>query len=174
MNLTFRGFLKLYCQELVEQKTENLKKLAHFALTDAPRVAEPLLLLALERGKADYLRSLVSGSSLSIEYDSACETLEAAGGSLEDALENGAMPRRYQNVWRAYQARKRAVDADRRVNGLMRRKSVEAMERKGITCYRVCKDLGLNKGNVYAYLHGGDDAKVSRETARKIYEYIVA
>ena len=38
------------------------------------------------------------------------------------------------------------------------------------TRYGLCRDLNLNKGNVYAYL-AGDDSKVSRETARRIMEY---
>lgn len=40
------------------------------------------------------------------------------------------------------------------------------------TCYRICKKLKLNQGNVYAYLHGGDDTKVSRATARRIYCHV--
>jgi predicted transcriptional regulator len=52
----------------------------------------------------------------------------------------------------------------------MRPRIVEALARRGITRYRLCKDLGLNPGNVYAYL-AGDDTKVSKETARRILGY---
>lgn len=41
---------------------------------------------------------------------------------------------------------------------------------EGNARYRMCKDLGLNPGNVYAYL-AGDDAKVSKETARRMLVY---
>ena len=34
--------------------------------------------------------------------------------------------------------------------------------------------LGLNRGNVYAYLNGGDVTKVSRATARRIMEAAAA
>ena len=47
---------------------------------------------------------------------------------------------------------------------------VEALARRGVTRYKLCKDLDLNPGNVYAYL-AGDDAKVSKETARQMLRY---
>lgn len=54
---------------------------------------------------------------------------------------------------------------------LMRKATLDAMERRRLTAYRVCKTLGLNLGNVYAYLGKGDVSKVSRNTARRIMEY---
>ncbi|WP_080800429.1 hypothetical protein [Arabiibacter massiliensis] len=46
MNLTFRGFLRLYCRELSGLQTDSIKKLCESAATDAPRLAEPLFLEA--------------------------------------------------------------------------------------------------------------------------------
>lgn len=43
----------------------------------------------------------------------------------------------------------------------------------GVTRYQLCKDLGLNEGNIYAWL-AGDPTKVSRATARRIWEYAEA
>ncbi len=80
------------------------------------------------------------------------------------------LPNRYANVWRAYRAVKEKPAADRRVNALMRKKTLEALEESGVTRYGLCRALRLNKGNVYAYL-AGDDSKVSRKTARRIMEY---
>ncbi len=60
--------------------------------------------------------------------------------------------------------------ADRRANALMREKTLAALARSGMTRYRLCRDLGLNFGNSYAYL-AGDDTKFSRATARKMMEY---
>ena len=56
----------------------------------------------------------------------------------------------------------------------MREKTLAALEQSDTSCYSLCKQLGLNKGNVYAYLHGGDNSKVSRETARSIMEYALS
>lgn len=58
--------------------------------------------------------------------------------------------------------------ADRRTNALCRKRTLGALEESGVTRYGLCRDLNLNKGNVYAYL-AGDDSKVSRETARRIW-----
>lgn len=60
--------------------------------------------------------------------------------------------------------------ADRRINALMRKRTLGALGKSGVTRYGLCRDLNLNKGNVYAYL-AGDDSKVSRKTARRIMEY---
>ena len=81
------------------------------------------------------------------------------------------IPQRYRNVYRAYRAKKDAPLADRRVSALMREKTLDALKISGMTNYRLCKDLGLNMGNVYAYLGKNDTTKVSRATARRIMEY---
>ena len=52
----------------------------------------------------------------------------------------------------------------------MREKTVAALEGAGVTVYRLCADLGLNQGNVYAYLGKGDVTKVRRSTARRMLE----
>ena len=58
MNLTFEGFLKGYCRELSGQQSLSFRKLVEQAMTVAPRVAEPLFLLALAQGKAEYVLGL--------------------------------------------------------------------------------------------------------------------
>ena len=55
LNLTFEGFLKGYCRELSGQQSLSFRKLVEQAMTDAPRVAEPLFLLALAQGKVEYV-----------------------------------------------------------------------------------------------------------------------
>ena len=61
MNLTFEGFLKGYCRELSGQQSLSFRKLVKQATTVAPRVAEPLFLLALAQGKAEYVLGLSEG-----------------------------------------------------------------------------------------------------------------
>lgn len=87
MNLTFKGFLKQYCQELAGEETTSLKRLAERAASDVPRVAEPLLLFAAKQDKTDYLKRLSAGTWLEVEFDSASAVIPKDGGSLEDALE---------------------------------------------------------------------------------------
>lgn len=173
MNLTFKGFLKLYCRELSGGQSLSYRKLVVLASTDAPRVAEPMWLLAWLDGKAEYLLGLSCGTWMEAEYarlagDYGCEADAIA------LLEEGELPNRYQNVWRAFCAKRDAAMAGRRAIALMRSKTLQALDQRGESCYSLCKHLGLNRGNVYAYLHGGDDSKVSRATARRIYEYAMS
>ena len=170
MNLTFKGFLRQYCRELSGLDTDSLKKLCAAAVTDAPRLAEPLFLLAAEEGRLDYLMKAAKGTSLEATYARNAQSLRQAG-SMAALLESEEAPERLRKVRRAFEARREAGKADRRIIELMRKATLDAMKRRRLTAYRVCKTLGLNLGNVYAYLGKGDVSKVSRNTARRIMEY---
>lgn len=169
MNLTFEGFLKGYCRELSGQQSLSFRKLVKQATTVEPRVAEPLFLLALAQGKAEYVLGLSEGSWMEEGYRGVL-SLYGQASSLASLCSEDMLPNRYANVWRAYRGVKEKPAADRRVNALMRKRTLKALEESGVTRYGLCRDLHLNKGNVYAYL-AGDDSKVSRETARRIMEY---
>ena len=169
MNLTFEGFLKGYCRELSGQQSLSFRKLVEQATTVAPRVAEPLFLLALAQGKAEYVLGLSDGSWMEEGYRGVL-SLYGQACSLASLCTEDKLPNRYANVWHAYRGVKEKPAADRRVNALMRKRTLEALEESGVTRYGICRALHLNKGNVYAYL-AGDDSKVSRETARRIMEY---
>ena len=172
MNLTFRGFLKNYCRELSGLDTLSLRKLCSAAENEAPRVAEPLFLLALVEGKLPFLLSLASDTWMEQYYQQAADLVHNVNPTDCEALER-ALPHRYKNVLRAYRAVRERVASDRRVNGLMRKKTLDALHANKVSIYRLCKELGLNLGNVYAYLSKGDVTKVSRDTARTIMEYAV-
>lgn len=55
MNLTFKGFLKIYCAELSGINTINIRRLVNSANSDSPRVAEPLFVFAILSNKLEYL-----------------------------------------------------------------------------------------------------------------------
>ncbi len=86
-------------------------------------------------------------------------------------LQSAEAPPRYRAVWSAYIAKRYAIAGERLVIAGMREKTLQAMKGRDVTVYRLCKDLGLNKGNIYAFLGKGDDTKVSQGTARRILEY---
>ena len=169
MNLTFKGFLRNYCCELTELETSNLRKLLAEALTNAPAAAEALMCFAASQNKADYLAKLAQDTSLENQYREVAQQLSSAD-SLESWLSSDAAPTRYNKVWRAYLSKRNAIDADRRVIALMRDKTLASIDSTGRTIYGLCTQLGLNKGNVYAYLNAGDVSKVSRSTARRLME----
>ncbi len=169
MNLTLTGFLRKYCRELTGLDTGNLRKLCAAAATSQPGAAEAVMLFAAVQGKSEYLFSLAEGTNLERPYAVACEDMSRFD-DIESWLKSGSAPSRYEKVWSAYLSEKGAIGNDRRVILLMRDKTMEAMEAAGVTAYRLCKELGLNLGNVYAYLGKGDATKVSRSTARRLME----
>lgn len=93
-----------------------------------------------------------------------------AFGSVRAFLEFGTAPDRYAFVLDAFEAQGDILAADRRMNALLGKKINAALARNGVTRYRLCKDLGLNFGNAYAYL-AGDNSKVSNATARLMLDY---
>ena len=82
-------------------------------------------------------------------------------------------PERYRKVAEAYHAPESLRAASIRVNQMIRERVLAALETSSVTRYRLCKDLGLNMGNVYAYL-SGDPSKVSTQTAQRILDYTLA
>ncbi len=168
MRRTLKGFLKEYCRELSGLDTASLRRLV-VAAEDNARLVEPLFALAAVQGKAGYLARISEGRWFHDDYERLAKEL-GEHGSLEALLSSDDAPARYASVLGAFRAQGDALAADRRINGLMRPRIVDALAEKGLTRYRLCKDLGLNPGNVYAYL-AGDDAKVSKETARRMLSY---
>ena len=168
MRRTLKGFLEEYCRELSGLDTMSLRKLVAAAEGNA-RLVEPLFALAAVQGKAGYLVRISESEWFHDDYEDLARKL-VKHGSLEALLSSDDAPARYAAVLEAFRAQGDALAADRRINGLMRQRIAEALTRRGITRYRMCKDLDLNPGNVYAYL-AGDDAKVSKETARRMLAY---
>lgn len=171
MNLTFKGFLKLYCAELCQEKTSSLAKLSKHAANDAPRVAEPLFLLALAEGKIPYLLRLCKGSWMEEDFKALALASKEFGEDSAAFAQSPYAPSRYQKVFQAYNAKLHSSDAGRRINSLLKNRILAELKRSNRSIYQLCKDLSLNKGNVYAYLNKGDSSKVSKETAYRMLEY---
>lgn len=174
MNLTFKGFLRSYCRELAGAPTDNLRKLCAAANTDAPRAAEVLFLFALEQGKLARLLALCPGTWMEEDYLTLSERAAAFEGNAEAFLREEELPARYKKILDAYHAKKNSAAPGRRMSLLMREKTLQALTEKGVSVYRLCKDLNLNKGNAYAYLSKGDASKVSKATAARMMEYALS
>ena len=145
MNLTFEGFLKGYCRELSGQQSLSFRKLVEQATTVAPRVAEPLFLLALAQGKAEYVLGLSEGSWMEEDYRGVLSLYDQAG-SMASLCAKSELPNRYANVWRAYRAVKEKPVADRRINALMRKRTLGALGKSGVTRYGLCRDFLSDPG----------------------------
>ena len=172
MNLTFKGFLKAYCAEVTGVEATSLKRLCAACSSKAPAAAEAVMVFAAMQGKTEYLLKLAANTWMEEMYSAAAQEIKKCD-NVEEWLCTESAPQRFRKVWLAYTAKKNAASSDRRVILLMREKTLTAMEAASITTYRLCKNLGLNLGNVYAYLGKGDSTKVSRATARRIMDYTV-
>lgn len=170
MRLTFAGFVLQYCRELSGLDTTSVRKLCAAAAGDAPRTAEPLFLHALGASRLELLLGCCSGTWMEDGFSSLARLAEPYAGDALRFVEEADVPSRYTSVLDAYRSRLARTETDRRVIALMRGQTLEALGEGDITIYRLCTDLGLNKGNVYAYLNAGDVTKVSRDTARRILE----
>ncbi|MDO8848936.1 MAG: hypothetical protein Q7W51_11185 [Coriobacteriia bacterium] len=172
--LTFTGFLQSYVRSLSGEGTLALARLAAAAKTE-PRLVEPLLLWAAVTDRAGTLSSLLEGREVLQRELWELTRLDAAG-LLEDALahEDPRLRPEYTKVWRSYVARRDAVNRDKDVRLEVRKRVLELEARKGVSRYRMAKDLGLNPGNLHAYLSQGVPTKLSLDRVAELVRYLEA
>lgn len=172
--LTFRGFLSKYVRSLSSQNTNSLYKLAAEAVSENPRLREPLFLFALYSSKQDVLLQATKEASLHSEYSrmAAQYTQEKMTKALTDS--SPALPFDYLKVWKSYLSQKNRGQSDDHTKELMRQKVKRLQAQLGVSNYRIYTDLKLNPGNLNAWLKHGDCEKVSLDTARRTLRYVEA
>lgn len=175
--LTLKGFLRQYCCLLADLDTRSYARLVNRAENGWSRVVEPLVLLAAVEGKlpllskraGDLTRSAIS------QFEASFHVVKSVPIPESELLEHQEdLPGAFRKVLVSYVAEKGKVSNERRLTGVLREMLLPLMEEKKLTGYRLCKDLGLNSGNVYAYLANGNVKCVSKETALRMFEYAEA
>lgn len=172
--LTFSGFLDSYVRYLSGESTLALARLVSL-LPSEPRLAEPLLLWATVTGRSERLARLLAGNEeLLAELRQVVSLWEA--GRLEDALssEDSRLRPEYAKAWRSYVARRDAPARDSRLKLEARERILALESEKDVSRYRMAKDLGLNPGNLHAFLAQGDPKKLALEKAYRLVEYLEA
>ncbi len=172
--LTFAGFLESYVRHLAGLDTLDLSRLAR-AMRSEPRLAEPLLLYAAKSGRAEKLSGLLGASDdLRDELHTLVELERSDRLESVLAAEDPRLRPEYAKVWRSYVARRDAPARDAELK-LRARERVLALEKtKGVTRYRMAKDLGLNPGNLHAFLAQGNPSKLSLARVYELVEYLKA
>ncbi len=173
MSLSFEGYVHRALEEKTGLATTNLSRLVRCALADNS-IKELVFIYAMLRNKKYHLMSLVWNTPLEEEYRAALRVL-ASEGSLEAFLQSKRTPITYRRIYSDFlhypvKAAARKKDDAKQIERL-RERTVRALEACNITRYRLCTNLKLNPGNVYAYL-SGDVSKVSLATAQKICDYV--
>ena len=152
--LTYKGFLKLYVREISGLDTNKIDTLAYVACKELPRLRYPLYAYAKEHGQLGQL-------ALAVKKYSSDLTIMTENSKWEQT-----------KLMQVYNYHKNSKVNDDRVKVLMRDKIIQIKEQKGISNYHICKALGLNSGNVNAFIKNGGTSKISLSAAERIFEYL--
>lgn len=172
--LTFAGYLKSYVRYLADTESLELSRLWN-RVGSHPRVTEPLLLLAAVSGRSSALETQVPAESPLLDELRLLDQLGTAG-ELESALahEDPRLRPEYLKVWRSYVVRRDANLRDSDLKQRARERVLQLEAERHVTRYRMAKDLGLNPGNLHAFLAQGNVSKLSLDHAYQLLEYLKA
>jgi hypothetical protein len=171
--ITFKGWLKSELQRLSTTPSLHLRTLAEQAQDSNPRMAELLLAYAIEIEASNRLMSYISHQQLKEEYAEVLRIAKAESLESLTAQKRTQLPLRYQKLltnWNSVRDR-RAGQLDSIALRYGRTKKLQAT--KGIRNAQIYHDLGLNPGNVNAYLKHADFQKVSLTNATNIMRYVM-
>ena len=174
---SFEKYLLTYAQELTGCDSQSLNKLLSLSLNGHARAFEPLVLLCILKGKKGLLLTKLAGTTFkhNVEFMLSKDWDKGSLISfLVESEEENHNLERYRKVYRSYQAMVSRPAVDREVVLLMRERILEVMKEKKLSNYRVYTDLSLNHGNINRYLKHGDASKLSRQTARRILDYVIS
>ena len=170
--LTFLGWLKMELARMSGHKTVSIHKLAHQVQYDNSRLAEPLLLYAMETGTVSRLLHFIEDEKLKKEY---LDIIEMCGGlSIVDLSEDKKkeLPWGYKKLlenWWAAEKKQQHVENSKR---LRLERSLQLMDEKKITNAQVYQALSLNPGNTNAFFKNRDTTKLSLENTTRIMKYL--
>ena len=141
-----------------------------------PRAKEPLLLCALATGRYEKLMALMWRDDIKEEYSAVAELLQ--GADLSALALNGVfpegLPREYAKRLNTFASEYRKPETQAESKRLRWEKSRQLQLQKGVSVARICNELGLNRGNVNAYMKHGDVSKMSLQNATRIMKYLLA
>lgn len=160
--MTIKGFVEKYLQDLSGQKTLSIHKLASIANGDV-RMKNVLILYCCLNNKE---KVLVKYLNLSQEEKSALLSPENHIKNQFDKLE-------FEKIYKSYDRYINKKEFDNEIKNTIRLNTLEVMNKKSITKYKIYKFLNLNPGNINDYLTNGNVDKVSLSTSKKIYQFCI-
>jgi len=172
--LTFPGWLKLELQRMSGLKTISIHKLAILAQEENSRLAEPLLLYAIETDAVPRLMSYIKDRQIRQEYRNILDECGDTSILELNEEEKESLPWSYRkllNNWRAAEGRAQHIENSKRMR---LERSLQLMKEKDISNAQVYQALDLNPGNTNAYLKHQDTSKLSLENATRIMKYLYA
>ena len=170
--LTFLGWLKLELERMSGLRTISIHKLVVLTQKENSRLAEPLLLFAMETDSVHRLMSFVNDRQLEQEYQ---YVLDICGDKSILDLDEKAKEsltwgyRKLIDNWMAADNKAKHIENSKRMR---LERSLLLMKEKGVSNAQVYQALNLNPGNINAYLKHHDTSKLSLENSTRIMKYL--
>lgn len=164
--LSLGGFLDRYIRELSGFERIDIAEMARCADSINPRLKEPLVVYTSIKRPAETVRKLFTNTSLLEEY----EKFFAAPDYSEEFF-NG-LPDNYQKLYHSYLSVSSEKDTEKQLKSLYRDKILNLKTICNITNYRICKNFGINHGNLHAFLYQGKTENISLPKIRAIYDFL--
>ena len=123
-------------------------------------------------GQIELLQKSIRGTALAAAY----EELPDDPTEMEKQFraEPSELPEAYGKVWHSYLVYKKRGKRDEETKELMRQQIVHLQSERGVSNYRLYTSLGLNPGDLNAWLKHGDGKKISLKTALAVLEQVRA
>ena len=170
--LSFSGWLKLELGRMSGLKTVSIHTLAALAQEENSRLAEPLLLFAIETGSVSRLMSFVDDKEIKREYREILDLCDGKSILKLDKTEEESLPWSYRkllNNWKAVENKAAHIENSKRMR---LERSLQLMKEKSISNAQVYQALNLNPGNTNAYFKHNDTSKLSLDNSTRIMKYL--
>lgn len=161
--LTFKGYLEGQLCELSDYRGKSLYKFARLAQNNARLKDSLCLYLSL------YVNDKLKNQLIK-KYPYLCEGCKRLSDKRPEKIDDTLSE--YKTIYENYLNIKNSKQNDDKLKSIMQNRIVELKNEKGISNYRIYKELNLNPGNINAFLKHADVSKVGLNTARKILAFV--
>ena len=157
----FINFLKEYLQDVSGMPTANIHKLADASKKNI-RIRDCLILYCALSNTQRILNKFTNN-----KYKDDLDRLNEYNFLSEEFSDY-----EFKKIYTSYQHKIKVVEYDDITKNKIHDNIVRTMNEKGISNYRIYKDLKLNPGNINDFLTNKNIKKVSMNTVLKIFDYV--
>ena len=169
---SFKGWVTKELSYLSGENTLNLRRLSFLAQNNVPRLRERLVLYTIATNQVTRFKGFLYREDLIAELETINKLVEGFDFNNPDNTEPLQLPPRYRKALQSYKAAYQNIDTRNASKKLRWEKSVELQKKKGVSTTQICEALGLDIGNITAYLKHADINRVSLENATGIMKYL--
>ena len=157
----FINYLKDYLQDVSGLPTANIHKLADASKKNI-RIRDCLILYCALSNTQRILNKFTNN-----KYSDVLNKLDEYNFLSDDFSDF-----EFKKIYTSYQHKIKVIEYSDITKEKAHENIIRIMSEKGITNYRVYKDLKLNPGNINDYLTNNNVKKVSLDTVKRIYNYV--